>query len=383
MWLREGRNVDAVRLETAEAAWSPDTGLIEPPEGAAIAVAADGSVVALGRADQLIAAHPTLPVKKGRGILLPGLVNCHAHLELSALAGAVPGGDGLGGWVSRLVRKRAPFSLEELEEAALQSAKAMRAMGTVAVADVCTVLHTAPILKEAGLMGVSLLEVVGANDEVAEEALAEAHRRLRTWPPTQDVDVRVIPHSVYGTAPSAVVALKGERGVRSIHVAEHTDEELWLLGGDGPFAPFLRSKGAVPPGARPLTHLLDLDVVGSETLLVHVVLASVEELSRAAALGATAVLCPRSNLHIGGRLPDLRVIREAGIPWTLGTDSLASNPDFDLLAEVECLVEDFPEIPPEEILAAATVNGGRALGLKVHPFVRVPRARLAFLGGER
>lgn len=373
--------MDAVRLETAEAAWSPETGLIEPREGAAIAVSKDGAVVAIGAAADLTAAHPSLPVKKGRGILIPGLVNCHAHLELSALAGAVPGGDGLGGWVSRLVQRRSPWGLEQLEEGALEAARHMQSLGTVAVADVCTTLSTAPILREAGLYGVSLLEVVGADDDTAAQALADANRRLRTHPPTGDVDVRVIPHSAYGTAASAVVALKGKRGVRSIHVAEHHDEELWLLQGDGPFAPFLRSKGATPPGARPLSHLLDLGVVGPETLLVHVVLASRQELAEAAALGATVVLCPRSNLHIGGRLPDLRMIREAKIPWTLGTDSLASNPDFDLLAEVECLVEDFPEIPPEEILAAATVGGARALGLQVHPFVRVPRARLAFLGG--
>lgn len=370
----------AVRLEIADAYWTPRTGLVEPAGGAAVALDGRGEAVECGAASELLARHPRLPMAEGRGVLLPGLVDCHAHLECAALAGMVPPGDGLGAWVATLVKKRLPMTHGDLEAAARRAAMEMRALGTVAVADVCTLLATAPILREAGLMGLSLLEVVGANAEVAGAALADAERRRAAWTAGEaGIFAVAVPHSAYGTEPGAIAALRGDGGVRSIHVAEHADENAWLEKGEGPFAPFLLSKGAVPPGTRPVPFLDGLRAIGSETLLVHLVTASEDELRLAASRGATAVLCPRSNLHIGGRLPDLRAVRAAGLPWVLGTDSLASCPDHDLLGEVALLAEDFPDVPADELLEAATVRGARALGLSHHPWVRVERARLGFL----
>jgi len=370
----------AVRLEIAEATWSPSSGLVEHAGGAAAALDVNGEPVAVGSADKLRAQFAGLPVREAPGVLMPGLVDCHAHLECAALAGLVPGGIGLGAWVGNLVRTRAPMTHGDLRAAALRAAKEMRALGTVAVADVCTLLATAPILGEAGLMGLSLLEVVGANDAAANAAIADA--RLRSTEPCSAPDVAAVPvpHSVYGTAPSAFAQLRQPgQGVRSVHVCEHDDEHAWLERGEGPFAPFLLSKGAVAPGERPLPFLERLDAIGSATLLVHLVTAAPDELASAARKGATAVLCPRSNLHIGGRLPDLRAVRAAGIPYVLGTDSLASAPDHDLLGEVAVLAEDFPDVPADELLEAATVRGAKVLGLRRHPWVRIDRGRLGFL----
>lgn len=370
---------EPVALQIADAHWSPEEGLVVPEGGAAVAVDAWGQAVEQGAAAELEARHPTLPREEGPGVLLPGLVDCHAHLECAALAGKVPPAGGLAGWVGALVRTRAPMSHEELEQAALRAAHEMRALGTVAVADVCTLLSTAPILRKAALLGLSLLEVVGADDASATQALEDAQARLQAAPGDESVQVRAIPHSTHGTTPAAIEALRGESGVRSIHVAEHDDEDAWLERGEGPFAPFLLSRGATFPGMRAIEHLERLGAIGAETLLVHLVTASPDELARAASLGATAVLCPRSNLHIGGRLPDLRAVRQAGLPWVLGTDSLASTPDHDLLGEVAVLAEDFADVPADEILTAATVGGARALGLRHHPHVRIPWSRLGFL----
>ncbi|WP_373046391.1 amidohydrolase family protein [Vulgatibacter sp.] len=371
--------MNAVRLEIADAVWSPQTGLLEPAGGAAAALDVRGEAVAFGPAREIEQRFSGLPRKAGQGVLLPGLVDCHAHLECAALASKVPGGDGLGPWVSRLVQTRMPMTKGDLEAEALRAAKEMRALGTVAVADVCTLLATAPILGEAGLMGLSLLEVVGANEPAIAAALQDARLRSTTPCAAPEVIPVLVPHSAYGTMPGAFAQLKGQGGVRSVHAAEHEDENAWLERGEGPFAPFLLSKGAVPPRQRPLPFLDSLGALGSATLLVHLVTASDAELRMAADRGATAVLCPRSNLHIGGRLPDLRAIRAAGIPYVLGTDSLASTPDHDLLGEVAVLAEDFPDVPADELLEAATTRGAQVLGLTRHPWVRVARSRLGFL----
>lgn len=364
--------MSGARILRGDALWAPEAGLRAPAEGVAAVVDAQGQAVAWGPPAAIAAEHPTLPVDEGAGVLMPGLVDCHAHLELAALAGRVPGGDGIGPWVRRLVQTRDATPAEAFPAAALAAAQEMRRLGTVAVADVCTHLATAPILREARLAGVSLLEVVGSNEADATAALAQAEERLRAHPPTPEVDVRLVPHSPYGTSADTLRRLAP---ARSIHAAEHPDEDRWMLAGEGAFAPFLRSKGATPPGKRSLPWLDELGVVGEGTLLVHLVTATEEELAQAATRGAVAVLCPRSNLHIGGALPDLEAIRRAKIPWALGTDSLGSTPDHDLLGEVRALAEAFPQVPLDELLTAATVTGARALGLASHPWVRIPHER--------
>jgi len=364
-----------MKLLCGEALWSPETGFFFPPSGAAVLVDGQGRAVARGDAEALRRAHPGIPVEEGEGVLMPGLVNCHAHLEIAALAGRVGAGLGLGRWVAELTRALLETSAEEKREAALVAARAMRALGTVAVADVCTNLATAPILREAGLWGVSLLEVVGASEAAGAAALDRVRERLAAHPPGSGVDVRIVPHSAYGTAPSVIRSIAGGAGVRSVHAAEHEDEVRWLVLGEGGFADFLRSKGAPVPGKRPIPYLHELGALGPGTLAVHLVEADEKDLALLREAGATAVLCPRSNLHIGGKLPDLRAIRRAGLRWALGTDSLVSTPDHDLLGEVRVLAEAFPDVPLDEMLRAATVSGAAALGLDVHPWVRIPFER--------
>ena len=94
--------------------------------------------------------------------------------------------------------------------------------------------------------------------------------------------------------------------------------------------------------------------------MVH---ASDEDRRRTRAAGATVVLCPRSNLHIGGRLPDVQALIAAGVRLAIGTDSLASVPTLSPWAEMATLAARFPDVPPQTWLAAATTGGASALGL--------------------
>ncbi|HEY0839203.1 MAG TPA: amidohydrolase family protein [Vulgatibacter sp.] len=413
------------RLLVGEALWSPGSGLLEPDGGAAVLVDAEGAAIEGGPAHALREKHPSVPMEEGAGLLMPGLVDCHVHLECAVLAGQVPGGVGLSRWIGRLLKVRSTYTVEQTERAARETAAAIRALGTVAIADVCTFLTTAPILAEAELAGASFIEVLAMNDEDAAAALEDAAARRDAAPATERIDVRMVPHSTYGATAQAIRSLAGCRapartaeapselevpgvyaaglaleggmpaipegewegdapGVRSIHAAEHADEVDWLVRGEGAFAEVLRKKGAASPGELPLRYLDSLGAIGGETLLVHLAAATPEELALAASRGATAVLCPRSNVHIGGVLPDLAAVRAAGLPYVLGTDSLASSPDHDLLGEVRALAAGFSEVPLGELLAAATTGGAAALGLRVHPWVRIAKERIPelFEGGR-
>jgi cytosine/adenosine deaminase-related metal-dependent hydrolase len=119
------------------------------------------------------------------------------------------------------------------------------------------------------------------------------------------------------------------------------------------------------PRLAPCAYLAHLGAFGGPAppLLVHMVHASPDDRARARAAGATVVLCPRSNLHIGGRLPDVHALIEDGLRLALGTDSLGSAPDLSLWAEMQTLARALPDVPARLWLDAASAGGARALGL--------------------
>jgi cytosine/adenosine deaminase-related metal-dependent hydrolase len=159
--------------------------------------------------------------------------------------------------------------------------------------------------------------------------------------------------------PSAVPA--------SIHLGEDPSEVVFSRDGAGPFAGLLDELGIdwrwwTPSGLRPVAYLDALSVLGPGLLLVHGVDLDADDRARMVARGSPLCLCPRSNLHIGGRLPDVPALLAAGVHLCVGTDSLASSPDLDVLAEIAVLARAFRTVPIERWLRMATSGGADALG---------------------
>ncbi|HXU74289.1 MAG TPA: amidohydrolase family protein [Polyangia bacterium] len=297
-------------------------------------VAAVGPRAALSELGEIVEHH---------GVIMPGTVNAHTHLELSHVR--VPGGDGLVPWVRRLLASRTPTNVA----IARAAAKSMAARGTVGVVDISNDGGTAPIWAEAGIEARVLTERIAPRGEPAP---SPSHGRET-------------PHATYSCGPAALRTLAARNGGRlaSIHVEEDPAEAAWLVDGGGPFADFLAERDAMPtmavPGVRPIAWLDSLGVLGPGTLLVHLTVADAESLDRAARYGCIAVLCPRSNLHIGRRLPPTGGIRAAGLRVALGTDSLASCPTLDVLGDVQALAR--AGVEPEWLVRAATAGGATAL----------------------
>jgi cytosine/adenosine deaminase-related metal-dependent hydrolase len=281
-------------------------------------------------------------------VLLPGFVNAHAHVELSHLAGRVAGGDGLVPWVRRLLALRA----ETLAPAAaLWIARAVAARGTVAIADVTNAGQVAGALREAGV------EVLALDERIAPRGEPQPTRPGAT----------AVPHATYTCGAGVIRALASRSNgcVRSIHVDEDPAEARWLVEGIGPLAELLAERDSRPEGTpcglRPVPWLDTLGVIGPRTLLVHLACADDASIAIAVRRGAVAVLCPRSNLHIGNRLPPWDRIRAAGLRVALGTDSLASSPSLDVLGEVATLAQAGAD--PGWLLRAITLDGAYALEL--------------------
>jgi aminodeoxyfutalosine deaminase len=291
------------------------------------------------------------------GLLVPGLVNAHLHLELAFAAGKVPGGAGLPAWVGQMVGLTRPESPEH-------DATPLVDAGTALVCDVSNGGDTAAALDAAGIFGVVQHERLGFSlatlpTRVRQAALPDRrHGR---------VVVRPSPHAVYSTPPELIRAAARPSGVpATIHLGEDPAERRFTLFGDGPFAELLDRIGVdwrwwIPPGQPPVAYLDGLKLLHPRLLVVHGV--DLDERDRALLAHARAplCLCPRSNLHVGGRLPDVPALLAAGVRLALGTDSLASAPDLDVLGELPILARAFPRVPLERWLRLATSDGADAL----------------------
>lgn len=302
-----------------------------------------------------------------RGVLVPGLVNAHLHLELAGMS--VPGGEGLLAWVRGLLATPRP------DDAPLRvAAAAMAAAGTVLVCDVSNGAHTAPILAAAGLTGVVQHELLGLGREQW-PARAEQARE-----PDRQVDgivVRPSPHATYSTAPELIrAACRPGRFPATIHLSEDPHEVAFTERGEGPFASFCDGLGLdwrwwEPPGCTPTAYLDRLGVLGPGLLTVHGVWLTDDDRRLLRERGSSLVLCARSNLHIGGRLPDVPALLADGVRLCLGTDSSASCPDLDVLGEIPALAKAFPDVPVERWLRMATLDAADALGAPGHGRIAV------------
>jgi cytosine/adenosine deaminase-related metal-dependent hydrolase len=324
-----------------------------PLRDGAVAVDERGVVHAIGRASELArpstSLRPTGGVREHRGVILPGLVNAHAHVELSHMA-RVPGGDGLVPWIRRLLATRANDAERE-SRVAEAAATYLLSRGTVAVADVSNEGHAAGPLRAAGI------ELVDLHEFVAPRSVGRPVRPGSI--PTA--------HATYTVGAGAMreLADQSDGRIRSIHVEEDPAEAMYLVEGSGPMAELLDARDVrpegTPSGKRPIEHLDALGVLGPGTLLVHLTFAPPASLALARVRGAIGVLCPRSNLHITGKLPPFAAIHASGLPVALGSDSLASSPSLDVLAEAQTLARAGAD--PAWLLAALTDGGARALAL--------------------
>ncbi|HVU51880.1 MAG TPA: amidohydrolase family protein [Polyangia bacterium] len=344
----------------------------------AVALDDDDTVRAVGPRAELRRRFAEAPEVRAEGALLPGLVNAHAHLELSGLLDRAPGGAGFVAWVGGYLGAAEEEGPEARRDAALRGAADMVRFGTAAVGDVGASLAAMPGIAAAGLRGTMFHELLGSRDARTGDALADAAREralaIKGHPWPLGLGYVPAPHAPYSADPELlrrIFAAAARTGLpTSIHVAEDEDEVALLADGTGRWPDVLTAMGIDftrrVPRKSPVAYLAAQGAFAGPAppLLVHMVHASADDRRRAREAGATAVLCPRSNLHIGGRLPDVPALLADGVALALGTDSLASTPDLSLFGEVAALRAAFPAVPALTWLAAATSGGARALRLE-------------------
>jgi len=307
------------------------------------------------------------------GLLVPGLINAHTHLELAHL-GQVDGSSGLPSWIRNQFARRGEVGQDTDQREARIAARALKLSGTAAVSDVVGGTSTSDVLREAGLSGVVQRERLGQDRGRRDAGVQEAPSLHRVCQGTRTLIVeRPAAHAPYSTHPELARATLAPHPLTgavpgSVHLGEDPAERRFLQHGDGPFAELLDAIGVqwsvAGPCDGPVDWLRQIGALGPGTLAVHGVDLTGAERQALADHGVALALCVRSNLHITGRAPDIADLLARGVRLCLGTDGLVSCPDQDVLAELPALARLAPDVPPVTWLDLATRGGAQALGLQ-------------------
>jgi len=299
--------------------------------------------------------------------LMPGLVNCHTHLELTHLGGGGQHDESeFLTWIRRIRELKEATSAEAFYEAAVAGVRDCWTRGVTCVAETGSSGAVMRALHDLGGRGIVYQEVFGPDPAQCSASMQEVEQaivQLRRLATAQLV-LGVSPHAPYTVSAPLYEAVarfaRLEQLPTAVHVAESPAETELIRDGAGPFAAALRARGIAieARNCSPVAYLLQRGILRPGTLCIHCVQVDQADIELLRVTRAAVAHCPRSNAaHRHGRLP-LGWVREAGVPVGLGTDSVVSVGELDLWAEAEAagLTGD------DAALRMLTIEGARALG---------------------
>lgn len=342
----------------------------EPLENGFVEIDDNGAVLRTGISED-VAREPEFY----DGVVVPGFVNTHCHLELSYLKGKFRKGTGMAGFIDQINEMRDTSSMEEKKADIEHWMNTLWDRGVSAMADISNCSDSFECKSRTPLYTRTFLEVFGTESKDCGEVMKNV-MELQKVADSYGIDASPTPHACYTMSPELVTEVSREglkSGYLSFHSEETQEEEDMLISGTGAMYENRRKAGmSVPPvtGKSSLLYFIDrLEKAhpapfDEHILLVHECCMNEEgiEAVKKVMNNAYVALCPCSNIFIHNTLPPVRLMRDAGLRLTVGTDSLSSNDDLDIVRELFCLQENFPEIPLGELLTWACRNGAEFIG---------------------
>lgn len=337
-----------------------------PLENGVISVDDAGRIIELIPAD--LAKERNLGnVRFLEGVLVPGLINTHVHLELSHLKGKIEQGTGLPGFVRQIMQQRAAAGDEILEAMKLADDEQYR-NGIVAAGDISNQLISKSVKMNSAVYYQTFVETMGFNPVMAEEIIVRAKKLKQDFLP---LTAAIAPHAPYSVSKPLFELIRAEDNTAciTIHNQETAEENQFFERKEGHFLDLYKFLGLdisffQTQQLTSLQYFLPLMPDNTRILLVHNTFTSAQDVKFALESGKDIYwcLCPNANLYIEKRLPDLKLFRQEGLNVTLGTDSLGSNHQLSILEEMKTLHFQ-ADIPFHELIRWATLNGARFLGL--------------------
>ncbi|HEX6960537.1 MAG TPA: amidohydrolase family protein, partial [Lacipirellula sp.] len=305
----------------------------------------------------------------GDAILLPGLVNAHTHLEFSDLERPLgKPGMSLPEWIRLVIGDRKRGDRDAAAAIAAGLKESLNG-GVTTIGEIATSPATHYAGAEQRPAMLQFQEAIGFSGGRVESVFGDVRQRLEAATAPKGLSPHA-PYSVHPALLERIVSLARGGGVPvAMHLAESREELQLLDSGDGPFRELLQERSmwdakAIPTGSRPLDYLRIL-LDAPRALVIHGNYLAADEIEFIAQRRQqmSVVFCPRTHEYFGHSPYPLNVLLAAGARVALGTDSRASNPDLNLLAELRHAAMRMPNVGPEQWLRIATLNGAEALGL--------------------
>lgn len=332
----------------------------------------DDKIVSVGIYTSKFSGLPTTDY--GNAVIIPGLVNCHSHLDFTSVAASrsltlMP-------WVNDLVKKWLKLTVNQKNKSAIAGAKLLLQSGVTCVADTTYEGYSINALNQCGMKGIVFVEFFGFHDSCFQDAIIKKNK----WEKTINnnlLRLSLAPHTTY-TASGKLIKKSADLMDQvnlpiNIHVAETKEEsELFKSGGVKPFLNLTEFK---EPGfswhikdTTPVKFLHNLGLA-DKSILTHCVSINDDDIKLIKQHHYSVVHCPRSNGLLGSGIAPVTKMIKAGVLMGLGTDSLASNTNFDFFEEMRSSLvtqrafsKDL-DYNSEIILKMATINGAKILNI--------------------
>ncbi len=311
-----------------------------------------------------------------KGVITPGFVNSHCHLELSHLKGKTKmQTDGMTGFIKGIFSERFSSSDDEMTEAMILADKEMYDEGIVAVGDISNFDISLQVKQKSSIYYHTFIEVVGQDPSKADAILEKALMLCDEYIFNTKGNASIVPHSPYSMSRALISAVNKnafhKKQPVSIHMQESDDEFLFCKDKSGPLSEFFLGLGLNIrlfdniSDACPMLNTLPLLTNCKPLMMVHNTLTTAAQIDIAIALHNDLYwcLCPNANNYITGRLPQFCIYNNDDLKVTVGTDSLASNHQLSILSELKTIAAAHPEIPFERLIKWVTINGAEFLGI--------------------
>jgi cytosine/adenosine deaminase-related metal-dependent hydrolase len=309
-----------------------------------------------------------------KGIISPGFINAHCHLELSHLKNIIPEKTGLVDFVFKVVSER-HFDEAEILASIAKGENEMRQNGIVAVGDICNNVLSASQKLKHNLHYYNFIETTGWLPEIAKQRF-ENSRIIYDQFAKNKLTASIVPHAPYSVSEDLwkemIPFFKGK--TISIHNQESAEEDLFFMEGKGDFTKMytmmnIDNSFYTAKKTRSVKSYFEKLSSVASVILVHNTFTQQEDLdfinqNKNEDQLVSFCLCPNANLYIENTLPPVDLFIKNKVNIILGTDSLASNHQLDILKEIKTIVKNFPGIETETLLKWATINGANALQME-------------------
>lgn len=337
-----------------------------PIKNGVVAVNPDGGIEEVLTQEE--ASSLGLATTKHKGSIVPGFINTHCHLELSHMLGQIPEQTGLVEFVQSIIKSRRG-DIAEIKKAMYAADQKMFENGIVAVADISNQISSKEVKEQSKIYYHTFIEAMGFNPERANAIMDDVKEIKQAFEP---LPASIVPHAPYSVSPELFGLIKVEaekdNAFISVHNQETDDENAFFENKTGGFLALYKFLGLdisfFAPTKKTSLQTWLLYIKEQKTLLVHNTVSSKADITFAKENNNNLYwcLCPQANLYIENALPEVDLLIEENVKITLGTDSLASNHQLNILSEMITL-QKYKQVPFEKLLRWATINGAEFLEL--------------------